>query len=224
MIYQEWPTFEIHIVQTLLSSSGIIWRSETHKGKISISTTILQLYLLNLTVVFKQIFEIILGPMRGEVFDIEITSLLGSLVPYDIPFLFNFSISFLQSMPEIQFPAFSHVFILQTFNSLVSTLRSILSIFSNGIVEADKAELSKFVTLQNQGLYVTKLGEHFPDVFFGHFDWNILDINVIYELSDVSSFSRLELNWNRVRMHGCFINSFGSRVFVIEAHKSISSA
>lgn len=104
------------------------------------------------------------------------------------------------------------------------TLRSIFSIFLTGIVEADKAKLTKFVFLENQGLYVAELGKHFPDVLFGHGDGNVLDINVVYELSDVSSFSWLELDWNRVRMQGRFVNSFGSRVFVIETHKSITSA
>lgn len=53
MVDQKWSTFESHIIQTLLGSSGIIRRSETHESKIPISASVLQLYLLNLTVFFE---------------------------------------------------------------------------------------------------------------------------------------------------------------------------
>lgn len=162
--------------------------------------------------------------MRWKILDIQITSLLGSLVPYNVPFLFDFSVGFLQSVPQIQFCAVAHVFIFETFDGLVCALGSIFSILPTRIIKTDKSKLSKFVFLENQGLDMTELGKHFPDVFFGHADWNIFDINVVHELSDVPSLSGLELDWDRVRMQGCFVDSFGGRVFVIETHESVASA
>ena len=162
--------------------------------------------------------------MRWKILDIQITSLLGSLVPYNVPFLFDFSVSFLQSVPQIQFCAVAHVFIFETFDGLVSALGSIFSILPTRIIKTHKSKLSKFVFLEDQGLDVTELGKHFPDVFFCHVDWNIFDINIVHELSDVPSLSGLELDWDGVRMQGCFVDSFGGRVFVIETHESVASA
>jgi len=83
------------IVECLLCHGGMIRLSEADKSKVSILLTRLELDLFNGSELLEKLFELLLSPVRWEIFNVEIASLLRSLVPKGLLHLLGFSVSLL---------------------------------------------------------------------------------------------------------------------------------
>jgi hypothetical protein len=97
-------------------------------------------------------------------------------------------------MPQVEFPAITHIFLFQMVNCFLSTVWPILIIQTFGIIIANKTILTKFVFLKYKRFDVSKIFEQFSNIFISHLSWQIFNIDVVNEFSDVSSLAWLKLN------------------------------
>lgn len=148
--------------------------------------------------------------MIGEVFDVEIASLLRSLVPKSVSRLLIFSFSFLHGVSDIEFLVLSDVSSRKVLDSLHSTFRAVLFVESLWIFVADEAKLTDVVLHEDQRFDMSESFKHFSHLLISEVERDVLHVNVVNEPSELSSISWLELEGNCLALILAKLDSFGS--------------
>jgi len=211
------------VVKGLLGHSGVVWLGEADESKVAFILSWLELDIFNGSELLEEFLELLIGPVGWEILDVEIASLLGSLVSEGLLHLLGFSIRLLKGMSDVELKFIAHVFVVEALNGLLGAFWSVLSILAFLIVVADETELTKGVLGKDERLDKTVLREKFSNLNIGHINWNVFHIDVVDESSHLASVLWLELDSDNIFVIFSFINGFLSGVISIKAYKAVSS-
>jgi len=190
--------------------------------------SLLELDLLDGAEVLEEVVKLGLTPGAWEVLDVEVASLLGSLVSEGLLLLLSLSLNFLESVSDVELEGGAggigaHFFTLKGLESLLSASWSVLDVSALWIIVADETVLSDLVLAEDEGFDVSVLGEQLLDISVGHGGWDVLDIDVVDESSHVSSVLWLELDGNALGAGTCGSDGLVGGVIALEADESIAS-
>lgn len=212
-------------VKSILGVGGSVWGLVANESVDVLLLVILEhLNLLDFTIVLELGNEFFLAHAWVEVFDVEVASLLGVLVSEHFSGLFEFSVSFLESLSAVELQVAAHVSSVEFLDSLAGRLGSsgwILSVFDT---EADEGVGTLVVLLDDAAVELSEWGKEFLDLVFGPRGWEVLAVNVVEGLSVVSSVLWLVLQkldfavGSESRGDG-----LGGRFLVLETNESVGS-
>jgi len=187
------------VLQVLLSLCSISWLLEADKsvGISGRSASVTELDVFDLSEGLEVFSQVVLGPAVGEVLHEQVASLLGCLVSNGLAHLFDFTLSLLQGRLDNELDTWSDLAIVHFLNSLLSTLWTVLLILLLRVIVANesKFELLNFVVLgHRERTDISERLEQIHDFFIRLFDWDVFHIDVVDDLSEMSSVSWLELD------------------------------
>lgn len=178
------------ILQNLLSLGGISWLLVADESiGISRGALVANLDLLNLSELTEKILEVHFTPALGEVFDEQVASLFGSLISYGVTFLLGLALSWFQGWTNCELDTWNNLEIVHVQDGFLSTLRSVLFVLVVwiGVANKGKLELLNFVSLTKfKRTDVSKRLEHLFDFLISFFDGDVLHIDVVNDLSEIS--------------------------------------
>ena len=177
----------------------------------------------NFTILTEEIMKLSISPMLRKVPDVEIVPLFGILVPQELLLLDHFSICFLESRSQKEFVVFRNFFFIESFDSFIGTLRSILLADVLWVIEANETVLAYFIFHQDQRLDLTKRLEQFSDFVHFHVRWNVFEIYVIDQLPELASIFGLEDHGDDLVIILCVLHSLSSCILVIEANEAVAT-
>ena len=112
---------------------------------------------------------------------------------------------------------------IETVNGFLGTLWSVLFVDSFRVIVADESDLSDLVLHQVERLDFSEGLEHVLDLVLWVVHRNVLDVDVVDQLSDVSSVLWLEFHGNSVFVLGGSLNGFGGGGLIVEADEAVAS-
>jgi len=215
------------VLQVLLSLCSISWLLEADKsvGISSRSASVTKFDIFDLTKGLEVFSQVVLGPAVGEVLHEQVASLLGCLVSNGLAHLFDFALSLLQGRLDNELDSWSDLTIVHFLNSLLSTLRAVLLVCFLRVVVANesKFELLNLVVLgHREGADISKRLEQIHDIFIRLFDWDVFHIDVVDDLSEMSSVSWLELD-GLDSLNSLGLECLRGRSFILEADEAVAS-
>ena len=219
------------VAEGLLGIGGVIWLLEADEGEVARTVSIvslLELDLLDWSEVLEEAVELSLSPGRWEVLDVEVASLLGGLVSEGLLLLLSLSLGFLESMSDIELENVAigigtHLSALKALESLLGASWSVLDVLALWVIVADETVLADIVLAEAEGLDVSVLREQLSDVVISHGGWDVFDIDVVDELSHVSSVLWLELDGNTLGASTGGGDGLVGSLVALEADESIAS-
>lgn len=161
--------------------------------------------------------------MIWEVFDVEIASLLRSLVPKSVSRLLIFSFGLLHCVPNVEFLVLSDVSSRKVLDGLQSTFRTVLFVEALRVFVADEAKLTDVVLHKDQRLDVSESFKHFSHLLVSEVERDVLHINVVDEPSELPSISWLELEGHSLALILAELDCFGSCSLFLETYEAVSS-
>lgn len=215
------------VLQVLLSLCSISWLLEADKsvGISSRSASVTKFDIFDLTKGLEVFSQVVLGPAVGEVLHEQVASLLGCLVSNGLAHLFDFALSLLQGRLDNELDPWSDLTIVHFLNSLLSTLRAVLLVCFLRVVVANesKFELLNLVVLgHREGADISKRLEQIHDILIRLFDWDVFHIDVVDDLSEMSSVSWLELD-GLDSLNSLGLECLRGRSFILEADEAVAS-
>ena len=105
----------------------------------------------------------------------------------------------------------------------MGALWSVLLVFTFGIIVADETVLADVVLHEDKRFDVSKSLEHVLNLSIGIGKWDVLDVDVVDELSELSSIFWLELHGDDVFIVLRESDGLGGRGLILEADESVSS-
>jgi len=215
------------VLQVLLSLCSISWLLEADKsvGISSRSASVTKFDIFDLTKGLEVFSQVVLGPAVGEVLHEQVASLLGCLVSNGLAHLFDFALSLLQGRLDNELDPWSDLTIVHFLNSLLSTLRAVLLVCFLRVIVANesKFELLNLVVLgHREGADISKRLEQIHDILIRLFDWDVFHIDVVDDLSEMSSVSWLELD-GLDSLNSLGLECLRGRSFILEADEAVAS-
>lgn len=215
------------VLQVLFSLCSISWLLEADKsvGISSRSASVTKFDIFDLTKGLEVFSQVVLGPAVGEVLHEQVASLLGCLVSNGLTHLFDFALSLLQGRLDNELDSWSDLTIVHFLNSLLSTLRAVLLVCFLRVVVANesKFELLNLVVLgHREGADISKRLEQIHDILIRLFDWDVFHIDVVDDLSEMSSVSWLELD-GLDSLNSLGLECLRGRSFILEADEAVAS-
>lgn len=209
--------------ESALGSGGGVWLLVADESISITSLTSVKSDLLDLTTLFEEVSEIILSPVGWEVLHVQVASLLGVLVLDGLLDLLDGSISLLDGVSYVQFHILVHLFVLQTLDGFVGTLWTVLLVDLGWVVIADETKFTDVILVEDERFDGSIWLEHLLDLIVRPIEWNVLDIDIVDELSHISSVLWLELaSLDLIGVSGG-LEGFGGRVLILEAYETVSS-
>ena len=188
--------------------------------------TFFELDVLNGSELREDAFELLLVPRDWEVLNVEVASLLGGLVSEGLLLLLDFSVRLLHGVSNVELLSDGSTFKLfsiELVNSFLGAFWSVLLVDTFWIIIADESNLTDLVLHQVEGLDLSELLEHLLDLILRILHWDVLDVDVVDELSESSSVFWLEFHGNGVVILGRLLDGSGGDLLVVEADESIAS-
>jgi len=112
---------------------------------------------------------------------------------------------------------------IEVVNSFLGAFWSILLVDTLWVIVADECDLANLVLHQVKRLDFSVSLEHFLDLVLWVVHWNVLDIDIVDELSDMSSIFWLKFHSNSIIVLLGSFDSFGGSSFIVEADETIAS-
>jgi len=112
---------------------------------------------------------------------------------------------------------------VEVVNGFLGAFWSVFFVDTLRIVIADESDLADGVLHQVKRLDFTEGFEHFFDLILWIFHRNVLDVDIVDELSECSSILWLKFHGNSVVILGTSLDGFGGSGLIVEADESISS-
>lgn len=210
------------VVQGLLGNSSGVWLFEADESEASVST-LLQFDVLDGTELFEEVLEVIRSPRIWEVLHIQVASLLGCLVSEGVSLLLQLSVGLLHGVSDVELELVAHIVTVEALNGFGGALWSVLLVDSLGVIIADESVLSNIVLEEDKRLDVTESGEHGLDLGIGLLKRNVLDVDIVVQLSELSSVLWLELNGDDFAVVLGEFHSLVGGGLILEADESITS-
>ena len=188
--------------------------------------TFFELDVLNGSELREDALELLLVPRDWEVLNVEVASLLGGLVSEGLLLLLDFSVRLLHGVSNVELLSDGSTFKLfsiELVNSFLGAFWSVLLVDTFWIIIADESNLTDLVLHQVEGLDLSELLEHLLDLILRILHWDVLDVDVVDELSESSSVFWLEFHGNGVVILGRLLDGSGGDLLVVEADESIAS-
>lgn len=188
--------------------------------------TFFELDVLNGSELREDALELLLIPRDWEVLNVEVASLLGGLVSEGFLLLLDFSVRLLHGVSNVELLSDGSTFKLfsiELVNSFLGAFWSVLLVDTFWIIIADESNLTDLVLHQVEGLDLSELLEHLLDLILRILHWDVLDVDVVDELSESSSVFWLEFHGNGVVILGRLLDGSGGDLLVVEADESIAS-
>lgn len=188
--------------------------------------TFFELDVLNGSELREDALELLLIPRDWEVLNVEVASLLGGLVSEGLLLLLDFSVRLLHGVSNVELLSDGSTFKLfsiELVNSFLGAFWSVLLVDTFWIIIADESNLTDLVLHQVEGLDLSELLEHLLDLILRILHWDVLDVDVVDELSESSSVFWLEFHGNGVVILGRLLDGSGGDLLVVEADESIAS-
>ena len=113
---------------------------ETNKSKVDAVCTFICSDAFDFTELFKNLADFELAPSWRNVFDVEVAAFLCFFEAHSLCAFLLFSVSFLESVSDVQLVV-SHLVLVELTDDSLGTLRTVLLVQAFGVVVADKAEL-----------------------------------------------------------------------------------
>ena len=190
VVDDEHLSFAVVILQTRFCFGGISWLLVANESiGIARLSFVTNLDLLDLSEWAEEVLQVIFTPALGEVLDKQVASLLGCLVSDGVALFFSLALSWFQSWADSELDTWCDLAIVHLEDSLLSALGSVLLILTLGIGVANKGELEllNLVGLTKfQRADVSERLEHLGDFLISLFDWDVFDVDVVDDLSEIS--------------------------------------
>lgn len=215
-------TLIVVVVEGSLGMSSLIWLLEANESKTSV-LTLFELDVFDFSELLEDVLELLLWPRVREVLDVEVASLLGGLVSESLLLLLGISLGLLHGVSDVKFHIVTHVFSIKGFDSFLGALWSILLVKTLWIIIADETVFTDIVAHENAGFDGTIGLEELLDLGVLEVEWDVLDIDVVDQLSEGSSILGLELDGGHFWIVSGLLDSLNSRLLILEADETISS-
>ena len=179
--------------ETLFGRGGLVGLLEADEGvELLLSTGRVHLEGLDLTVTGEEVAELILGHGRGEALNVEVASLLGALVLDGLAKALSLAVSALKCFFDIklfvvgQGNTIHKSFAVKLLNGLLGAAGAILTIVLIFGVEADEGVRALIIAHVLHGLNTAKLGEEGLHIFLREVVGEVLGIDVVVDLAEVT--------------------------------------
>jgi len=222
MVNHEGLTVIGSVVKSRLGNGGGIWLLEADESEVSVSS-FFELNVLDGSELLEEVLKFLLWPLVWEVLDIEVASLLGGLVSESISLLFDLSIGLFHGVSNVELEFICHFFSRESINSFLGAFWTVLFVVTFGIVIADESVLTDWVLHGDKRFDISKSLEHFFDLIIGVGKWDVLDVDIVNELSELSSIFWLEFHGDDFIIFLRESDGLGSRSLILEADESVSS-
>lgn len=171
----------------------------------------------------EQLSELAFVPGYWEVFDEEIAPLLGDLVLECLSLLLDLSICPLHSITDIQLMVLGDLLVVENFDCISSASWTVSEVVLIWIIIAHESELTDVILSQDQRLDGAELLEESLDLLVAPVEWDVLDVDIVDQIDDISSFLRLELHGNNCFIFGGKLNCLLGIFFLLEAYEPVAS-
>lgn len=210
-------------MKALLRVGSRVWRLVAHKSKDIALLTFLKPDIFYISKLLEQLSELPFTPRNWEVFDEEIAPLLGDLVLECLSFLLDLSICPLHSVADIQLVVLGDLLVVENFDCTCSAPWPVPKVILIWIIIAHESELADVVLSQDQRLDGTELLEESLDLVVAPVEWEVLDVDIVDQVEDISSLLWLELHGHYClifcRILDCLLGIF----FLLKAYEPIAS-
>ena len=163
--------------------------------------------------------DVLFSPTVWEVLDVKVDSLLGALVSDSFHEFLLFSLRFAESMSNVKLKSISswgHFSVHESIDGFVDASWSVSFVFVCWIIKADETVLADFVLEDNEGFDGTEWGEKFLDLSLSHVSWDVLEIKIVDEFTEVFSVTL----WLEGEGVGITLGGFLGILLVLEADVS----
>jgi len=218
-------TFEVVVVQVLLSLGSIVGLLEANEGESVTRFTLVETNFFDLSKLTKELLDLLFLAGWREILDEKVASLLGCFVSDGLSLLLSISLELAKSASDDELRSFD-LFLVQGLDGLAGASGSVLLVMTLRIVVANESESTKLRLLEEHGLDGTVRLEELADLFVGHSRRKVFNVDVVDELSHgrlvVSGLEGIGLNTLRKLLPLSSLEGLAGGLGVLETNEAVS--
>jgi len=214
-------SINLGVGKLLLGGSAGVWLFVANESVLVSSSVFLWFKsdVLKFSVFTEFLSDVLLSPAVWEVLDVKVDSLLGGFISDSLHEFLLFSLRFAQSVSNVKLKSFwswGHFSVHEGIDGFVDASWSVGLVFVVWISKADETVLTDIMLEHDEGLNVSEWGEKFLNLILSHLSWDVLEIKVVDEFTEVLSV----VFWFKSERVGITVGGFKSILLVFEANVS----